>query len=256
MHISITILTYNSEKTLETTLASLTCFDDIVVLDSGSQDSTEQIARKYPAVRFFQKPFIGFGPMHNMASDLVRYDWVLSIDSDEAITDALVQEIKELHLQSNTVYSIPRKNIYRGKHIKGSGWWPDRVFRLYDRKQTSFSNALVHETIITASMNTRDLKNPMLHTPFFKTAQFIQKIQSYSELYANQHANKKKVLPFSPYLHASFAFFKSYVLKLGIRDGWLGLEISLYNANCALYKYLKLLEKNIVLTKNNTKSEK
>lgn len=244
MNISATILTFNSERSIEATLESLYSFQDIVVLDSGSTDKTILIAKKFPSVRVYQHPFIGFGPMHNRASSLAKYDWVLSLDSDEVLTEELSAEIDSLPLSSDTVYSIARKNVYKGQHIRGCGWWPDRVYRLYNRTKTGFSDALVHEKILTDNMNCVDLQKPLIHTPFTNVAQFIGKIQSYSELYATQQMGKKWPSHLSPYLHGIMAFFRSYIVKYGFIDGWKGLEISLYNALQAIYKYLKLIEKN------------
>jgi len=249
MNISVTILTYNSEKTIEKTLLSLQGFSDILILDSGSKDKTQEICRRFPLARFMSHPFIGFGPMHNRATSLAKYDWILSLDSDEEMTRELYEEIQTLTLAPLTVYSISRKNRYRGKHIRGCGWWPDRVLRLYNRTKTSFTDALVHESVLTNGMEIFPLTNSLLHTPCFSVSQFVKKIETYSELYAQQYAGKKRVSSLTPYLHAFYAFMKSYFLKRGFMDGWEGLEISFYNANCALYKYLLLKEKNQSLTK-------
>lgn len=244
MNISITILTYNSEKTIETTLSSLQGFSDIVVLDSGSQDKTAEICKKFPQVRFLHHPFIGFGPMHNRATSLAKYDWILSLDSDESLKPSLKKEIFDISLDPTAVYSIERENYYRKKHIQGCGWSPDRVIRLYNRTQTSFSNALVHESVVTNGLKVIPLKERILHTPCTSVSQFIKKIENYSNLYADEYKGKKRISSATPYLHSLFAFFKSYFLKKGFLDGWEGLEISLYNANCALYKYLLLKERN------------
>lgn len=249
MNISLTILTYNSEKSLEKTLESLHAFSDIVLLDSGSQDQTKQIAERFPSVRFLSNPFLGFGPMHNRATSFAKYDWILSLDSDEQMTDELLQEIQSLSLDPSTVYSIPRKNMYHGKHIRGCGWWPDRVHRLYNRTKTCFSEDLVHESIITHAMKLVALNNPIIHTPFTSSDQFITKMHTYAKLYARQRCGKTQVSPIKPYLHSFFAFVRSYFLKKGFLDGWEGLEISLYNANCTLYKYLLLREKNCLATR-------
>lgn len=244
MNISITILTYNSEKTVEKTLLSLKDFSDILVLDSGSTDTTREICQKFPSVRFISSPFIGFGPMHNRATSLAKYDWICSLDSDEEMTQSLYEEICALPLDPSAVYSISRENRYRGKHIRGCGWWPDRVIRLYNRTKTSFNEALVHESVLTDGMKIILLNNRLLHTPCLSVSQFIRKIGTYSDLYAKQYSGKKTVSSCTPYVHAFFAFFKSYILQRGFLDGWEGLEISFYNANCALYKYLLLKEKN------------
>ena len=244
MNISITILTYNSERSLQETLDSLSHFSDVVILDSGSTDTTKKIALSYHNVRFYQHPFLGFGPMHNRASSLANFDWILSLDSDEVLPNTLIKEIESLSLSSSHVYRFARKNLYKGQHIRGCGWWPDQVVRLYNRTKTSFSEALVHEQVLTHDMIITDLKEPLIHVPFTSVAQFLSKIQSYSDLYAKQKMGKKWPSSASPYLHGLAAFWRSYLIKRGFLDGWKGIEISLYTALQSTYKYLKLIEKN------------
>src|SRR5581483_11061610 len=138
--ISVTVLTKNSEKYLEKVLEKASRFDEIAVLDTGSEDSTFEIIKNFPKVTLYKSPFLGFGPSHNLISSLAKHDWILSLDSDEILTDALIEEILQVKLHPSCVYSFPRKNFYRGKWIKGCGWYPDRVFRLYNRNETRFTD--------------------------------------------------------------------------------------------------------------------
>ena len=91
--ITATVLTKNNEKTLRATLDSLSKFPEVILLDSGSEDQTLEIAKEYPNVKTFTTSFLGFGPMHNYATKLASHDWILSIDSDEVVTEPLVEEI-------------------------------------------------------------------------------------------------------------------------------------------------------------------
>ena len=95
----------------------------------------------------YERPFIGFGPTHNIASSLAKHHWILSIDSDEIVTPALANEIQALTLTRGSVYSFPRHNEYRGKWIRWCGWHPDRQIRLYHRLDTQFTDAQVHEAV-------------------------------------------------------------------------------------------------------------
>ncbi len=249
--ISITILTKNSEKYLRQVLDSLESFPEVVILDTGSSDSTKDIALSYKNVRLHTSPFTGFGPTHNIASSLATYDWILSMDSDEIMSEELKKEIEALALDETAVYTIPRKNIYRGKHIKGCGWHPDRVKRLYNRTKTKFSDALVHESVLTEGMRVIDLKHPLIHFPYDSIQSFLKKLDSYSTLYAEQYAGKKSISFISALSHTIWAFLRSYILKNGWLLGREGLEISIYNANAAFYKYLKLIEKNEELSRSH-----
>lgn len=242
--ISVTILTKNSAKHLKQVLEALGSFDEVLVYDTGSVDETLDIAKNYANVTILQAPFEGFGPTHNKASQAAKYDWILSIDSDEIATSELVEEIHALSLDCRHVYSFPRKNYYRGKWIRGCGWHPDRQMRLYHRKQTQFTEAQVHEAVIVDHLLHVPLKAAIVHYPYETTADFLNKMQTYSQLFAEQYQGRRASSTFKAIGHGVFAFLKSYFLKKGFLGASEGFIISVYNANTAFYKYLKLAEKN------------
>lgn len=242
--ISATILTKNSEKTLRKTLDSLEKFAEVIVLDSGSSDSTLTIAKEYPNVVTFTSPFLGFGPMHNYAAKLASNDWILSIDSDEVLTSGLIDELLSLPLEPSKIYSIQRHNYFNGKHIKYcAGWHPDWVLRLYNQKETRFSDDLVHEKILKGDLTIQKLKSPLDHVPIREIGDFLSKMQHYSSLFAEQNADQKGSF-FQALLHGWYAFTKSYLFKRGILAGKEGFVISMYSGHTAFYKYLKLAEKS------------
>lgn len=240
--ISVTILVKNGEKYLSQVLDALLTFDEVLLLDTGSQDNTLSIAKTYPNVVIKESPFLGFGQSHNLASSLAKHDWILSIDSDEIISKELASEIRSLTLDPNAVYAIRRNNYFRGKFIKGCGWYPDWQVRLYNKKQTSFTDAHVHESIKREGMLLKKLSGTLTHYPYSSISDFLHKMQSYSTLFAKDHYGKKKSSLCKALMHGGFAFFKSYILKRGIILGKEGMIISLYNAHTAYYKYLKLAE--------------
>lgn len=242
--ISVTILTKNSAKYIHDVIDALKDFDEVLVYDTGSTDATKEIAITFANVTLKEGPFEGFGDTHNTASSLAKHDWILSIDSDEIMTPELTKEIAHLSLDPHTVYSFPRRNYYDGKWIQWCGWHPDRQHRLYHRKETAFSRAKVHESIIVKGMKQQPLSNSIIHYPYQNTADFLAKMQNYSELFAQQNQGKRKSSTFTAINHAFFTFFKSYFLKRGFLGGRQGFQISVYNANTAFYKYLKLAEKN------------
>lgn len=242
--ISVTILTKNSQKYLKEVLLSLQMFEEVLLYDTGSTDETLNIAMTFPNVKIHRGEFSGFGPTHNKASDSAKHDWILSIDSDEVVTEEMAAEIRRVVLNPNAVYSFPRHNYYRGKFIKWCGWYPDRQFRLYHRKHTRFTDAQVHEAVVIENMHHIPLNAPLRHYSYENVSDFLSKMQSYSELFAVQNKGKKKSSISKAILHGWFAFFKSYVLKRGFMGGYEGFVISVYNGNTAFYKYLKLLEAN------------
>lgn len=242
--ISVTILTKNSAKYLSQVLSALTSFQEVLIYDTGSIDTTLEIAGKYPNVRILQGQFEGFGPTHNKASLAAQNDWILSIDSDEVVTPELEEEIRQLSLDPESVYSFPRKNYYRGKWIRWCGWHPDRQIRIYNRLKTRFTDAQVHEAIIANHLIHVSLKASIVHYPYESTADFLHKMQNYSLLFAEQYKGKRASSTLKAIRHGLFAFFKSYFIKKGFFGGSEGFIISVYNANTAFYKYLKLAEKN------------
>ena len=241
--ISVTILTKNSERSLGQALEALRPFPEVIVVDTGSTDHTMEIAKEFPNVKLFERPFEGFGPTHNIASSLATYDWILSIDSDEIMTDSLRQEIMGLPLDPHCVYSIWRKNFYRGRHIKGCGWYPDHVVRLYHRGATRFCDAMVHESVITKGLTVTPLSYPILHYPYDSISSFLRKMDSYTELYAQQKTGCSSSL-FKAFFHAIYAFCKSYLFQRGFLLGAEGFEIAWFNMNCAFYKYAKVAERS------------
>lgn len=245
--ISVTILVKNGSKHIQKVLEALILFDEVVLVDTGSEDDTLEIAKNFANVKIFQHPFIGFGPSHNYMATLATHDWILSIDSDEIASKELVDEIFSLSLDPNCVYAISRHNYFRGKFIKGCGWYPDCPYRLYNRETTRFNDAMVHESIVTDRLLTKTLENPLYHYPYSSISDFLAKMQSYSTLFAEQYQGKKSSSIWKAISHGCFAFFKSYILKRGILLGQEGLIISLYNGHTAYYKYLKLQEANEIL---------
>ncbi|KAF3362205.1 Lipopolysaccharide core biosynthesis glycosyltransferase WaaE [Chlamydiales bacterium STE3] len=242
--ITVTVLTKNSQKYLPEVLKSCAAFDEILLFDNGSIDQTIEIARQFPNVKVVEGTFKGFGVTHNEASSLASNNWILSIDSDEILTDELVAEIQKLSLDTSTVYAISRHNKFNDKFIKWCGWYPDYQIRLYNREKTAFNEAQVHESIMVKDLKLVKLCHPLVHYSYENVADFLTKMQSYSHLFALQNCGKKSSSPFKALLHAYFAFFKSYFLKKGFLGGYEGFLISMYNSHTAFYKYIKLYEMN------------
>jgi glycosyltransferase involved in cell wall biosynthesis len=248
--ITVCILAKNAEQTIQAALDSVQFFSEVLIFDTGSTDETLTIARKYTNVTIHQTPFSGFGPLRNTIAACAKNDWIFALDSDEIVTPALNQEIKLLPLSPSFAYVMSRHNFYNKKRIKGCGWNPDRVARLYHRGYNRFSEDFVHESIQTKNLIL--LQSPLLHTPYRSTKDFLAKMQHYSTLFAEQYQGKRTSSFKKALGHAIFAFFRSYLFKRGILDGSEGFTISLYNANTTFYKYLKLSEVNLY-TENDSR---
>ena len=241
--ISVTILTKNSQKYLVQCLDALKKFDEVLILDNGSDDETLKIASSYANVMILEHPFIGFGPMKNLAAGKARNDWIFSVDSDEVASGELIEWIRKLdYTLINRVYTIDRINHYNGRPIRCCGWYPDTVLRLFNRTHTSFNDAMVHESLIMKSGTQKiELSGELKHYPFDDVASLINKMQRYSTLYAQQ--SSKTSSPMKAFWRATFSFFKNYFFQKGFLCGYEGLIISASNANGVFYKYMKLYEK-------------
>ncbi len=245
MTISATVLTKNSEESLASCLQSLERFSEVIVLDTGSVDLTLDIARTFPNVTVYTAHFEGFGALHNRAAAQAQGEWILSLDSDEVLSERLVNEIFSLTLSDRrTVYSFPFYNYFNGKRIRGCGWHPDYHTRLYNKTETKFSDDLVHEKILKDGLKEVLLHHPVKHYSYRSISDFLRKMQHYSSLYAQQNKHKKGSSLRKALVKSLFAFFKSYFLKRGYLDGREGFIISAYNGHTAFYKYLKLEEMN------------
>ena len=245
--LSVILITRNEEANLEDCLASLEGISQqIVVVDTNSNDRTLEIAQKYGATISQPSDWPGFGPQKNRALDLATSDWVLSLDADERLTPALRSEIlTAIHNGAQVdCFSIPRLSWYCGRFMHHSGWSPDYVDRLFKRGTAYFSEDLVHERLIPAGPVIK-LKNPMLHYSFMNHSQVKEKMERYSTDSAHQaFLNGRTGSPFKAITHGAWAFVRTYILRLGFLDGPQGLSLAFANAQGSFYRYIKLWRLN------------
>lgn len=242
--ISVTIIVKDGERCLADVLSALKPFDEVVVVDTGSTDLTKEIASSFSNVRLFTERFCGFGKTHNLASSFATHDWILSIDADEIVSRQLVDEILSLQLDENNVYKIPRHNYFNGKRILWCGWDPQEVTRLYNRKKSSFSEAMVHEAVREEGCRVVHLEHPMLHYPYASISDFLEKMERYSTLFAEQNQFKKRATPLGAIFRGLYRFCYSYFIRRGFLGGFEGFVISSADGTTCFYKYLKLYHAN------------
>lgn len=243
--ISVAIIVKDGEKYVEECLQSLASFDEILLLDTGSTDRTMEIARRFQNVRIEQREFAGFGPTKNLAAQLAKHDWVLSVDSDEVVTPELSAEIQSLSLDDNQVYRFSRHSYYRGRLIKGCGWYPDKILRLYNKQRTGLNDNQVHESVmVKEGMGIVDLGGALKHYPYDSAGSLVTKLQFYSTLFAEQNRGKLKSSPMKAVSRGLAAFFKGYVMRKGFLDGYAGFHIAFCQGLATYLKYIKLYEAN------------
>jgi glycosyltransferase involved in cell wall biosynthesis len=244
--ISVVIITFNEQKHIARCIRSVKAIaDEVVVVDSGSTDSTQQIANEEGA-KVVVNSFKGFTVQKNFAVAQASNDYILSLDADEYLSPELVESIRKAKQNWNAdAFTMNRLNNYAGRWIKSCGWYPDRKIRMWDRRAGKWEGGLLHEVVNAAPGKKVDhLNGDLLHLAYENASQLIAKMQTYSDYYAQEHAYKKKVSPFGILMKTVGAFFKNYILKRGFTDGYEGLVISASNANGVFYKYSKLYELN------------
>jgi glycosyltransferase involved in cell wall biosynthesis len=243
--IAVTILTKNSRKHLPACLAALEAFEEVIVLDNGSTDDTVKIAADFANTKIVHSPFIGFGPLKNLAAQHTVKPWILSIDSDEVLSEELAREILQLDLSDTCkVYAFLRHNYYGNKLIKACGWDNDYVLRLYHKGTTSFADLPVHEYIHTEGLSVQRLNGTLHHYSFDSISQLLHKMDHYTTLFAKENRFRKTSSPAKSFFKWSFSFFRNYILQRGFLYGYEGLAIAFSNANGTFYKYMKLHEEN------------
>jgi glycosyltransferase involved in cell wall biosynthesis len=244
MNISAIVLVKNNENTLKNTLKSLESFDDVVVYDNGSTDSSIEIAQSFKNVNLIKGDFNGFGWTKNKAVSFSKYDWVIIVDSDEVIDSTLIQVLKTKKLDKHTVYQLNFRAFYKNIEIKHCGWNNQKIKRLYNKTITSYTMNDVHEDIITKDLNIELLNGNVKHYSYHSISEFVQKADHYSTLFAENNKGKKSSSPLKAFLNANFSFFKTYFIKRGFLDGYAGLIIAFSHMATNFYKYMKLYEAN------------
>ena len=239
--LSVIVITKNEAHNIGACLQSVLFADQLVVLDSGSRDGTLDVARTIGAEVSENHDWQGFGVQKNRALALARSDWVLSIDADERVTPDLRDEIMAaLTAPAFDAYSFPRLSSYCGQYMRYSGWYPDRVTRLFKRNSAQFSGEQVHEKIVT-SRPVGQLTSPLLHESFTGFEAVLDKANRYSSAGAQMlFARGKTASPGKALAHGVWAFIRTYILRRGFLDGRMGLVLAISNAEGTYYRYLKL----------------
>lgn len=241
MGLSVTIITKNEASNIRDCLESVTWADEIIIVDSGSGDSTVAICKEYTDKVFIHKDWQGFGVQKNLALQHATQDWILSLDADERVPLALRMEIE--NAIKNSVYSafsVPRQTYFLGQPMKHGGWWPDYVVRLFRRDSGSFSEDIVHEHVLVNGLVFK-VSTPLLHYSYMNLHQLMEKMNQYSSAGASKAYQKgKSGSLIKAIAKAKWIFFRAYFLRLGMLDGQAGFIAAFSKAEETYYRYLKL----------------
>ena len=250
MKISAVIITKNEERNIERCLKSLqNIVDEIVVVDSFSTDATKEICEQYH-VKFIKHDFEGHIEQKNYAMQQASFSFVLSLDADEALSDALrfsIQKIKENYNDSSEyfladAYKFNRLNNYCGKWIRHGAWYPDTKIRLWNKNKGSWGGKNPHDRVVMLD-NTKivHLKGDLLHYSYYSINEHIQQMDKFSTISAEQaKKNGEKISMPLILIKTKWKFIRDYFFKGGFLDGFYGYVICKINAMTTFLKYVKL----------------
>lgn len=246
-HLSVVIITFNEARNIERAVKSVqNLSDDIIVVDSFSNDDTAKICETLP-VSFVQHKWEGYSQQKNYANSLAKHDYILSLDADEALDDVMQAHLMALMAKGLTgVYILNRLVNYCGQWIKHSTWYPDKKIRVFPKEGTIWEGELVHETLaFDQNLKQIELKGHLHHYTYYNYKEHRARADKYSELTAlKMHKAGKKASIFKPYLSAIARFMSMFIVHLGFLDGYNGFKIAQISAQSNIYKYKTLRRLN------------
>lgn len=240
--LTVCIVARNEAANIAECVRSAGFADEVLVLDSGSNDRTAEIARDAGA-RVEITDWPGYGPQQNRGIDMARGDWVFSLDADERITAELAEEIRAALARAEyDGYDVPRRSLFLTRFMRHSGWWPDRTRRLVRRDRGRFTTHEIHANL-QVDGRVGNLTAPIVHYSYRDLSSVLEKMNRYSSGSARDlHRQGRSGSLGSAIAHGFWAFVRTYVLKLGVLDGAEGFMVAVVNAETSYYKHLKLAE--------------
>jgi len=250
--VSATIITCNEERDIAEALRSLSWVDEIIVVDSGSEDATLEICRDFTD-KIFHREWSGFVDQKNHAVEMASNDWILSLDADERVSPELRSEIESEGGDGFRCrgYRIPRTARFMGRWIRHGDWYPDYQLRLFDRRYGRWQGGRVHESVKITGTEGR-LTGEIHHFTYRDFSEYLRKLESYSTLAALDYRQKgRRAAPWMLMGKPLGVFIKAYILKRGFMDGAPGLSVAVMGAVSVFFKYAKLYEMERGLPQEN-----
>jgi glycosyltransferase involved in cell wall biosynthesis len=228
--LTVTIIAGAAEDEIRVCLESVKWADEIVVVNSVSKDRTAEIAHEYTDKVLF-KEWEGYGAQKQFALDCATNEWVLSLDSDERVSDALRSEIENIltNGSSHDGFYIPRRNYFLGRWIKHCGWYPGYQLRLFRKSKAKVNDRRIHEAFVVGG-SVGYLACDIIHHTHPTIRDTLAKVDEYSTLKAQEKVGLKRVTFLYLIFHPFVAFVHSFFFKQGFRDGVYGLMVSIIHA--------------------------
>lgn len=245
--ISAVIITLNEEQNIERCLDSLAGIaDEIVIVDSDSTDKTVELSEKYSAI-VYQHAFEGYCRQKQWAAAQAKYDVILSLDADEALSATLRQSISEVknNWQSDG-YTFNRLTRYIDRWIRHCGWYPDQKLRLWDRRRGNWVGVNIHEKVeMNAGATISHLKGDLLHYSYNSIRQHVEQFNKFTDISAREMAERgEHPLLIEALVKSGWKFVRDYIFKLGFLDGHYGFVICRLGSYATFVKYIKTIELN------------
>ncbi|WP_222565890.1 glycosyltransferase family 2 protein [Novilysobacter antarcticus] len=241
--ISACIITFNEAARIGDCLASLAFCDEIVVVDSQSTDATVQIADAMGA-RVLERPFTGFRSQKQFAIEQARNDWVLCVDADERVSDALREAIlaaRDAGFVDAAGYRFARLDHYFGRFLRHGNAYPDRILRLFDRRRGGWRGTREIHEAASVDGPVKTLAGDLVHYPYRSLEQQLAKTQRYARMMAeHDFARGKRASLAKLVLSPAWRFWRGYILRAGFLDGWHGLVYAYVRANYVRQKTIML----------------
>ncbi len=247
--ISVVVITYNAQETLELCLESVKeIASEIILVDDHSTDKTLEIAARYQ-VKTFSRKLESFGIQKQFAINQASNDWIFLIDSDETATTELLSAIRKIVSQNSleAAWRLPRKNFYFGRWLKHGGKYPDHQVRLFRKSVCQFSDDIVHEKVIVSGV-TGEIPCPLIHHSYPDMETWFQKLEMFSKCRAEDLVKQDLVPNWMEALRfcvvrPKWRFVRRYFFKLGFLDGFPGFLACLHDALTEILGYFLFTQK-------------
>ncbi len=245
--VSAVIIANNEERNIRRCIESLAgVVDEVVVVDSGSTDRTEEICRSLGA-RWMPHAWAGYAAQKNFANQQATGRWILSLDADEALSEQLQRSIADARAAGlSGAFSFNRLTNYCGRWIHHCGWYPDTKVRLFPKESARWIGPHVHEELeFDAALRVHHLAGDLLHYSYYTPSDHLRRTEEYALLGARAlHDRGRRGSLARAALSAVVKFLRMYFFQLGVLEGTAGIRLCAISAWGTWRKHIILRSMN------------